>query len=266
MTRYAPSYRQIDRMTKRENARKKVVKTLKRPFKKFAFHIKQGLATGMSASGEWLIYNAQRFSPYKFRAYQPMPWIGLKTRKRDASTQQRWQAIEENLGIEGGTALDIGSNLGHFVLRLAEKGFYSIGIDMAYGNVKIAQYAQRKAGIENAAFSIMAVTPDNASVLPAVDVLVFFSVWHHWIVTYGYERALAMLGVIWGKTRHVMFFESGEDSEIRLLNITGKPADWVHSQLQQACPEATIKVIGEFDRGAHQQIRQTRTLFAVYRQ
>ncbi len=37
----------------------------------------------MSGSGEWLIYMAQRFSPYKFRAYQPMPWIGLKTRKRD---------------------------------------------------------------------------------------------------------------------------------------------------------------------------------------
>ena len=220
----------------------------------------------MSGSGEWLIYNAQRFSPYKFRAYQPMPWIGLKTRKRDESTQQRWQAIEKNLGTLGGTALDIGSNLGHFVLRLAEKGFFCIGIDMAYGNVKVAQYVQRKAGIENAAFSVMDVTPDNVSRLPAVDVLVFFSVWHHWIVAYGHEKALDMLRIIWGKTRHVMFFETGEDSEIRLLKITGKPADWVRAQLEQACPGATIRVIGEFDRGAHQQIRQARTLFAVYRQ
>ena len=253
-------------MPTHEDAFRNATKTLKRPFKKLVFHIKQGLSSGMSASGEWLIYNAQRFSPYKFRAYQPMPWIGLKTRKRDESTRQRWQAIEQHLGIDAGTALDIGSNLGYFVLRLAEKGFYSIGIDMAYGNVKVAQYAQRKAGIENAAFSVMAVTPDNVNRLPTVDVLVFFSVWHHWIVAYGHEQALDMLRVIWRKTRHAMFFETGEDSEIHLLNITGKPADWVRSQLERACPGATIRVIGKFDRGAHQEIRQARTLFAVYHQ
>ena len=63
-----------------------------------------------------------------------------------------------------------------------------------------------------------------------------------------------------------MFFETGEDSEIRLLNITGKPADWVRTQLERACPDATIRVIGKFDRGAHQKIRQARTLFAVYHQ
>jgi hypothetical protein len=253
-------------MARRKGSYRNVIKTLKRPFKKLVFLIKRGLSSGMSDSGEWLIYNAQRFSPYKFRAYQPMPWIGLKTRKRDESTLQRWQAIEQNLGLESGTAMDIGSNLGHFVLRLAEKGFYSIGIDMAYGNIKIAQHAQRKAGIENAAFSIMTVTPDNVHCLPAVDVLVFFSVWHHWIVAYGHEKALDMLRVIWEKTRHVMFFETGEDMEIQQLKITEKPADWARAQLQQACPDATIKVIGEFDRGAHKEIRQTRTLFAIYRQ
>ena len=248
-----------------QGACRELVKTLKRPFKKLAVLIKRGLSSAMSATGEWLIYNAQRFSPYKFRAYQPMPWIGLKTRKRDASTRLRWQAIEKNLGIEGGTALDIGSNLGHFVLRLAEKGFFSIGIDMAYGNVKVAQYAQRKAGIENAAFSVMLITPDTVNVLPDTDILVFCSVWHHWIVAYGYESALDMLRVIWGKTRHAMFFETGEDAEIRHLKVAVKPADWVRSQLELACPDATIRVIGEFDRGSHQQVRQTRTLFAVYR-
>lgn len=252
-------------MAEHEDISRNAIKILKRPFKRLAFYFKHGLSSGMSASGEWLIYNAQRFSPYKFRAYQPMPWIGLKTRKRDESTRQRWRAIEQNLGIDAGTALDIGSNLGYFVLRLAEQGFYRIGIDMAYGNVKIAQYAQRKAGIENAAFSVMAVTPDNIEILPAVDVVVFFSVWHHWIAAYGLESALRMLSITWRKTRHVMFFETGEDTEIQRFGITGKPADWVRSQLALTCTDATIRVIGEFDRGAHQKIRQTRTLFTVYR-
>jgi len=252
-------------MTSHTDPWREAKKALKRPFKKVIFLLKDALARAMSGSGEWLVYKGQRFSPYKFRSYQPMPWIGLTTRKRDASTLARWEAIESNLDIMHGSAMDIGCNLGYFILRLAEKGFYGIGIDTEYGNVKIAQYAQRKAGIENAAFSNMAVTPGNIEVLPEVDVLIFFSVWHHWIVAYGLEKALEMLSIIWGKTRHVMFFESGEDTEIQILQITEEPAHWVHTRLEQTCPEGTIRVIGRFSRGTHMKTEQKRTLFAVYR-
>jgi hypothetical protein len=264
--RCAPACPSQKTMNKSKSAYKNVIKALKRPFKKLIFHLKRGLSSAMSGTGEWLVYTAQRFSPYKFRAYQPMPWIGLTTRKRNESTLQRWQTIESNLGIDSGTAMDIGSNLGHFVLRLAEKGFYGIGIDMAYGNIKIAQYAQRKAAIENAAFSTMSVTPHNVQVLPAVDVLIFFSVWHHWIRAYGHQQSLDMLQVLWDKTRHVMFFETGEDTEIRLLKITENPSNWVRAQLEQACPGGIIKVVGKFSRGAHKEIKEPRTLFAIYRQ
>jgi len=92
-------------MLPREGARRDVIKTLKRPFKKVVFHFKHGLSSLMSGSGEWLIYMAQRFSPYKFRAYQPMPWIGLKTRKRDQI--DRWYRgcdplLEKNLAKRQG--------------------------------------------------------------------------------------------------------------------------------------------------------------------
>jgi SAM-dependent methyltransferase len=252
-------------MTSHTDPWREAKKALKRPFKKVIFLLKDAVARAMSGSGEWLVYNAQRLSPYKFRSYQPMPWIGLTTRKRDASTLARWEAIESNLDITHGSVMDIGCNLGYFILRLAEKGFYGIGIDTEYGNVKIAQYAQRKAGIENAAFSNMSVTPGNVEVLPEVDVLIFFSVWHHWIVAYGLEKALEMLSIIWGKTRHVMFFESGEDTEIQILQITEEPAHWVRTRLEQACPDGTISVIGKFSRGTHMKEEQKRTLFAVYR-
>jgi len=253
-------------MSKNTSQSRRAIKALKRPFKRFAYLVKHGLATAMSGTGEWLIFTAQRFSPYRFRGYQPMPWIGLNTRKRDESTRMRWQTITENLDIEQGTALDIGSNLGYFVLKFAEKGFFAIGVDMAYGNIQVARYVQHKAGIQNAAFSVMDITPDNVHVLPAVDVLVFFSVWHHWIVAYGPVRASTMLSTVWEKTRHVMFFETGEDVEIKRLKVTGNTADWVRSQLEQACPGATIKVIGTFDRGTHQKIKKSRTVFALYRQ
>jgi len=41
-----------------------------------------------------------------------LPWIGLSTRKRDASTLQRGEVIEKYIGIDSGSVMDIGSNLG----------------------------------------------------------------------------------------------------------------------------------------------------------
>ena len=226
--------------------------------------VRQAISQTLTRFGDWLTFKAQRISPHKFRRYQPLPWIGLSTCKRDTSTLQRWEAIEKYIGIESGSVMDIGSNLGYFVLRLAEKGFFSLGIDTAYENVKVAQYAQKQAGIDNAAFSFMTVNPENASTLPNVDVLIFFSVWHHWIEDFGYEQSAEMLATIWGKTKHVMFFETGEDKEIEQLGIKEAPAQWAKSELERICTGGRVKVIGESDRGEHKKGEQTRTLFAVY--
>lgn len=227
--------------------------------------VRQAISRSLTRFGDWLTFKAQRISPHKFRRYQPLPWIGLSTGKRDESTLQRWEAIEKHMGIDSGSAMDIGSNLGYFVLRLAEKGFFTIGIDTAYENVKIAQYAQKQAGIDNAAFSFMTVNPANVGTLPNVDVLIFFSVWHHWIEDFGYEQSKEMLATIWSNTKHVMFFETGEDKEIRQLGIKEAPAQWAKSELENICTDGKVEVIGISDRGEHKKGEQTRTLFAVYR-
>ena len=227
--------------------------------------VRQAVSRSLTRLGDWLTFKAQRLSPHKFRRYQPLPWIGLSTRKRDASTLQRWEAIEKHIGIDSGSAMDIGSNLGYFVLRLAEKGFFTLGLDTAYENIKVAQYAQKKAAIDNAAFSFMTVKPDNVNSLPDVDILIFFSVWHHWIEDFGHEQAADMLATLWSKTHHVMFFETGEDKEILQLGIKEAPAQWAKSELERICPDGRVEVIGGSDRGTHQKGNLIRTLFAVYR-
>jgi 2-polyprenyl-3-methyl-5-hydroxy-6-metoxy-1,4-benzoquinol methylase len=228
--------------------------------------VRQAVSQSLTRLGDWLTFKAQRLSPHKFRRYQPLPWIGLSTRKRDESTLQRWEAIEKHIGIDSGSAMDIGSNLGYFVLRLAEKGFFALGLDTAYENIKVAQYAQKKAGIDNAAFSFMTVNPANVSSLPDIDVLIFFSVWHHWIEDFGHKQAADMLATIWSKTHHVMFFETGEDKEVMQLGIKEAPAKWAKSELERICPDGRVEAIAESDRGTHKKGEQTRTLYAVYRQ
>ncbi|HYQ70777.1 MAG TPA: class I SAM-dependent methyltransferase [Gammaproteobacteria bacterium] len=227
--------------------------------------VRQAISRSLIRLGDWVTLKAQRISPHKFRRYQPLPWIGITTRKRDTSTLQRCETIEKHIGIDSGTVMDIGCNLGYFVLRLAEKGFFSIGIDTAPENVMVAQYAQRKARIDNAAFCYMTVYPDNINTLPDVDVMIFFSVWHHWIEDFGHDVATEMLAILWSKTRHVMFFETGEDKEIQQLGIREAPGLWARNALEKTCIEGRVEVIGESGRGEHKRGDQRRTLFAIYR-
>jgi len=74
-----------------------------------------------------------------------------------------------------------------------------------------------------------------------------------------------MLEVIWSKTEHVMFFESGEDSEIKLLNIKGNPEDWLEKELQKLKGSPRIEKIGKFPKREEKGIHKTRTLFAIYK-
>lgn len=74
-----------------------------------------------------------------------------------------------------------------------------------------------------------------------------------------------MLATLWSNTRHVMFFETGEDKEIQQLGIKEAPAQWAKSGLENICTDGKVEVVGVSDRGEHKKGEQTRTLFAVYR-
>ncbi|MBN2059279.1 MAG: DUF1698 domain-containing protein [Deltaproteobacteria bacterium] len=225
--------------------------------------IKNGFCGMMGDLCEWGNFKAQWYKADNFARYQPLPWIGKRSFKRDISTIQRWEAIRKEIPAEGGSAMDIGCNLGFFVLSMAERGFYVIGIDMSPGYRVISEYVQKKAGLSNAAFSSMELTPENISSLPNVDVVIFLSIWHHWIRAYGIERARLMFHILWEKTNHTLFFESGEDKEIKDLDIKVPPSEWIQAELEKVCPGGRVKLLGAFDKGAHKKMRQSRTLYAV---
>lgn len=227
--------------------------------------IKNGLCGAMGNLCAWGNFKAQWYRADNFARYQPLPWIGKHSFKRDTSTLQRWDAIQKEILEKGGSAMDIGCNLGYFVLSLAESGFYVIGIDMSPGYRVISEYVQKKAGLDNATFCSMILTPENISSLPKVDVVIFLSVWHHWIKAYGIDEARLMFRTLWDKTNHTLFFESGEDKEIKLLDIRIPISEWIQGELEQICIGGKIKPLGTFDRGTHKKGHQNRTLYAIKR-
>lgn len=210
--------------------------------------VKNFLCGGLETVCEWCNFRVQWFKAGRFAHYQPLPWIGKRSFINDEYTLGRWEAIRKEIKIKNGSVLDIGCNVGFFSLSLAQMGFYSIGIDMQHEFRVISEYAQKKAGIGNAAFSTTVLAPDNISSLPTVDIVIFLSVWHHWIKRFGHDRAREMLRSIWEKTNHVLFIDIKEEV---LIN-----------ELEDICAGGSIKRLGNFDKGVRKKGKE-RTLFAV---
>lgn len=196
--------------------------------------------------------------------YQPVPALGITSSKRAESSYGRWRAIQADLTSMTGSMLDIGCNVGFFAHQFAESGYLSFGIEGDPENVYVANLARQAGKIEG--FSVMQkyLDPENISDLPTVDVITFFSVWHHWIGVYGLDGARDMLSELWNKTRRTMYFEGGEDTEVDLLGIERPAAEWIKDELQNICTGGVVCEIGKFDSGTHKELGY-RTLFAVGR-
>ncbi len=52
---------------------------------------------------------------------------------------------------------------------------------------------------------------ETVDLLPESDITLCLSVWHHWVRRYGVEDATYILQAIVNKTRHLVFFDSGEE-------------------------------------------------------
>lgn len=229
--------------------------------------IKNITATGLLAAASWIERKALFLRTYRYQAYQPLPWIGKGSKKRDESSVSRLELVNSFLEFKEPTKTmkDIGSNLGYFVFSFAERGCFGIGLEVQRENVEIAQFVQRSVAIENVAFANFNLTSQTSPNLPSTNVTIFFSVWHHLVVFQGYDAAIKMLKDVWASTDKVLFFESGEDSEIAALNISEPPRDWLRSVLEECCPSSKIQVLGTTSMGEHKATDKGRTLFAVER-
>src|SRR5436309_14162070 len=114
--------------------------------------------------------------------YQPLNWIGRGNANaaRAQGVETRWRAmlpVIEELGLRD--ALDIGCNVGWYVLELASRGIPAIGVEGHPPYYRTALLALQQSEIQDAGILVMTVTQTNASLLPDSDCVIVLALWHH---------------------------------------------------------------------------------------
>lgn len=105
--------------------------------------------------------------------------------------EDRWNLLRARIDEDDSTLLDIGCAEGHLTARFAELGLLSIGIERQTHTVVNARASHRER--PNLGFLRYAVTPETIDSLPAVDVVLLLTVYHHWVAEFGWEAAEEML-------------------------------------------------------------------------
>jgi 2-polyprenyl-3-methyl-5-hydroxy-6-metoxy-1,4-benzoquinol methylase len=151
-----------------------------------------------------------------YRQYHPL--YGLEERDREMlpvgrrPVTPRWELIAPRLP-ESGSAMDIGSQHGWYVFMLAQHGLVSLGVDQHEPDVRLSQWLALYNGTSKASFIHLDVNPDSVKSLPAVDVVLCMSVFHHWARLHGLAHAEAIMQALADRCRDRMFFETGQPGE-----------------------------------------------------
>lgn len=111
------------------------------------------------------------------------------------------------------SVLDIGCNQGYFVFRMAERGGLCIGIDSDRNEVMYARAQAAIHRVPNTVFAEMTVDRESAKGLPAVDVTICLSIFHHWVRFFGADAAKDILRTVADRTRRYLIFETGQSEE-----------------------------------------------------
>lgn len=127
----------------------------------------------------------------------------------------RWEAMRPHLAPPegGGSALDLGCDLGYFTFRLAEAGYVALGVEASPDYVFLARALAEIGRYESATFLRLAIAPDNVAALPACDVVLCLSVFHHWVKHHGPAGAEGMLRQAARRAGRHLVFETGQPEE-----------------------------------------------------
>lgn len=206
--------------------------------------------------------------------YQPLPWAGINTANvRGEATIDRWLAVKKNSNLLNKTIKDIGSCVGYFCIAAAEEfNALALGIDSNERFTRIARYAVPEKLIKQCNFINLEVNNKTINFLPITDVSLCFSIWHHWVYSYGLEAATEILQKLWLSTKDTMFFESGEEEIKDEFNMPF-PGDmaanaWLKKYLLENLAGGSVETIGQFEAGdyKHYKIKKVkRTLFKISR-
>ncbi len=96
-------------------------------------------------------------------------------------------------------SLEIGCNKGKLVQLLANDGLFSVGLDLS------PHWEMSNTG--KAVLGAFPLTDSNTNNLPSFDSVLLLSVHHQWVLSFGDDVALKMIGGLFAKASKVMFIE-----------------------------------------------------------
>lgn len=145
------------------------------------------------------------------RYHNPIPILGYagvpQNAAQGSAATQKIDLILATLPPSVRTASDIGGNTGAFSAALARRGVFTYYFEPDGDLFSIGFLEAHAAPAGFIAVSRLAVDADTIELLPTVDCTLFLSVMHYWVERHGWEKALQLLGVIWERTRQVLYFE-----------------------------------------------------------
>lgn len=165
-------------------------------------------------------------------------------------SDKRIDLIISSVGEMSGSYLDVGSQLGYFVFKMSEKGFFSMGIESeryAYSYSNSLKVINEN---ENVVFMNKSIDNDNIKDIPSFDVVSIMNVFHHLVYFLGFDNADIVMRELYNKTNKILFFETGEYEEkgeywSDCLSFMGEDSSvWIHSYLLKI-GFSDVKKIGE---------------------
>jgi len=206
--------------------------------------------------------------------YQPIPWVGIaEANIRGGATTKRWNAIKKHVLSQDKSFKDIGCCVGYFCISATEElGLISLGIDIDDRFLRISRYAVPENSDGKCNFIKLRIDKKTVNYLPATDITLCFSIWHHWVSNYGLGDATLILKSLWNSTNRVMFFESGQEEVKDEFNLPfpsdQKAKDWLCDYLAESLENSVVKSVGQFKAGDyhHYKIKNSqRTVFKISR-
>lgn len=171
---------------------------------------------GINRTGR-LLLRVRLWAQYRFRLvnrYQPDPF-GERDQNSAVGREcrDRFEAFSPILPDGPLSFMDLGCNTGFFVFRLAERGGFGLGIEQGRNEFMVCHARATLHRVRNVAFSRLTLSPDNVHRLPEMDVVVFLSLFHHFVRHFGEEAAMTMLSAISRKAKRFLVFETGQPDE-----------------------------------------------------
>jgi hypothetical protein len=202
--------------------------------------------------------------------YQPLPWLGKHRARRAAGVESRWQAMSEVIDAESpATAVDVGANVGFFSIQLAKRGVSTIAVEMQGKYFRPLLFARERLGLkEHLGLLTVAITPDTTWAVPRADCMLFLSVWHHLVRSYGQDAATTVLAGLWERTAAVLFFETGQAEmppSYGLPPFEPTPVTFLENYLRSVCNGGVVEHLGAHRAFAPDGTIVDRELFAVRR-